>query len=226
MADERTTSRPRPRHRTIRAAVLLTALGTATLTGCGGSGKDTAAQDKPATTAAPAIGHGTAATAPPSTPPTAAVAKGAATKPAAPAPVSAPAPAPVSASVSTPAADPGPTPGCDHKMPISPDEVAVYGYTPEGGSLSLIVKAGAWGCPDPDTDGPPFVTTGKEYALPLDQAAYVTATNPITESSENQHIGVQELLDWLDAHPDSGLVFKYHAGADGTVDVLEQEFTP
>jgi hypothetical protein len=118
------------------------------------------------------------------------------------------------------------TPGCDHKMPISPDEVAVYRYTTEGGSLSLIVKAGAWGCPDPDTDGPPFETTGKEYALPLDQAAYVTATNPITESTANQHIGVQELLDWLDTHPDSGLVFKYHAGADGAVDKLEQEFTP
>ncbi|NEC87916.1 hypothetical protein [Streptomyces sp. SID12501] len=225
MAGERTTSRLRPRHRTVRAVVLLTALGTATLTGCGGSGENTAAQDKPAAAAGtPSADHSAATTAPPSTPPP--TAKGAATKPAAPAPVSAPAPAPEPASVPTPAADSGPTPGCDHKMPISPDEVAVYGYTPEGGSLSLIVKAGAWGCPDPDTDGPPFVTTGKEYALPLDQAAYVTATNPITESSENQHIGVQELLDWLDAHPDSGLVFKYHAGADGTVDDLQQEFTP
>lgn len=220
MADERTTSRLRPKHRAVRAAVLLTALGTATLTGCGGSDKDTAAQDKPATAAAPSVGHSAATTAPPSTPPP--TAKGGTTKPAAPAPVS----APVSASVLTPAADSGATPGCDHKMPISPDEVAVYRYTTEGGSLSLTVKAGAWGCPDPDTDGPPFVTTGKEYALPLDQAAYVTATNPITESSKNQHIGVQELLDWLDAHPDSGLVFKYHAGAGGTVDDLEQEFTP
>jgi len=217
MNDERTTSRLRPRYRAVRTAVLLTALGTASLAGCAGSGKGTAAQDKPATATSSAE-PATASTVPSETPsPTA---KGGTAKPVAS--VSAAA----AASASKPAADSGAKPGCDHKMPISPDEVAVYRYTPEGGSLSLIVKAGVWGCPDPDTDGPPFVTTGKEYALPLDQAAYVTATNPITESTENQHIGVQELLDWLDAHPNSGLVFKYHAVASGTVDKLEQEFTP
>jgi hypothetical protein len=220
MADERTTSRLRPSYRAVTAAVLLTALGTATLAGCAGSGKDSAAQDKPATAATSSPGHSAASTLPSSTP--SAGAKGGATKPVARASV----PAAVAASASKPAADSGMTPGCDHKMPISPDEVAGGRYTTEGGSLSLIVKAGAWGCPDPDTDGPPFETTGKEYALPLDQAAYVTATNPITESTANQHIGVQELLDWLDTHPDSGLVFKYHAGADGAVDKLEQEFTP
>jgi hypothetical protein len=215
MADEHTTSRLRPRHRAVRAVALLTALGTATLTGCGSSGKDTSTQDKAANAAAPSTGHSTTTVAPPST-----------TAPAAPAAdAGAKSPA-TSAPASAPAAGSGATPGCDHKMPISPDEVAVYRYTPEGGSLSLIVKSGAWGCPDPDTDGAPFETTGKEYALPLDQAAYVTATNPITESSENQHIGVQELLDWLEANPNSGLVFRYHAGADGTVDKLEQEFTP
>lgn len=220
MADERTTSRLRPRYRAVRTAVLLAALGTATLAGCAGSAKDNAAQDKPATAAASSADSSTASTVPSSTPsPTA---KGGTAKPVAPASVSAAA----AASASKPAADSGAKPGCDHKMPISPDEVAVYRYTTEGGSLSLIVKAGVWGCPDPDTDGPPFETTGKEYALPLDQAAYVTATNPITESTENQHIGVQELLDWLDAHPNSGLVFKYHAVASGTVDKLEQEFTP
>jgi hypothetical protein len=220
MADERTTSRLRPRYRAVGAAVLLTALGTATLAGCAGSGRNTPAQDKPATAATSSAGHSTASTVPSSTPP--ATAKEGTAKPVARASVS----AAVAASASKPAADSGVAPGCDHKMPISPDEVAVYRYTTEGGSLSLIVKAGVWGCADPDTDGPPFETTGKEYALPLDQAAYVTATNPITESTENEHIGVQELLDWLDAHPDSGLVFKYHAGADGTVDKLEQEFTP
>ncbi|WP_043218317.1 lipoprotein [Streptomyces sp. 351MFTsu5.1] len=116
--------------------------------------------------------------------------------------------------------------GCDHKMPISPDEVAVYRYTPEGGSLSLIVKYGNWGCGSPDSDGAPFETVGKETFIPMDQAADVTVTNPIVESTENQHIGVQEFLDWLEAHPNSGLVFTYHLGADGAIDRLDEVFTP
>lgn len=116
--------------------------------------------------------------------------------------------------------------GCDHKMPISPDEVAVYRYTPEGGSLSLIVKYGNWGCGSPDSDGAPFETVGKETFIPMDQAAYVTVTNPVVESTDNQHIGVQEFLDWLEAHPNSGLVFTYHLGADGAIDRLDEVFTP
>ncbi|MGW1987439.1 hypothetical protein ACWCPJ_34080 [Streptomyces collinus] len=125
-----------------------------------------------------------------------------------------------------PTASASATGGCDHKMPISPDEIAVYRYTPEGGSLNLIVRYGNWGCTPADSDGAPFVTVGKETYLPMDQAAYVTATNPVVESTENQHIGVQEFLDWLEAHPDSGLVFKYHLGADGAIDRLEEVFTP
>ncbi|MFJ7335113.1 hypothetical protein ACIQU3_16275 [Streptomyces sp. NPDC101110] len=116
--------------------------------------------------------------------------------------------------------------GCDHKMPISPDEIAVYRYTPEGGSLSLIIRHGNWGCGSPDSDGAPFETVGKEIYLPMDQAAYVTVTDPIVTSTENQPIGVQEFLNWLEAHPDSGLVFRYHLGADGAIDRLEQVFTP
>ncbi|MCF4136384.1 hypothetical protein L1856_05095 [Streptomyces sp. Tue 6430] len=116
--------------------------------------------------------------------------------------------------------------GCDHTMPISPDEIAVYRYTPEGGSLSLIVRYGNWGCGTPDSDGAPFETVGKETYLPMNQAAYVTVTNPVVASTENQRIGVQEFLDWLEAHPDSGLVFRYQLGADGAVDRLEQVFTP
>ncbi|OQR63545.1 hypothetical protein B6E66_14350 [Streptomyces maremycinicus] len=115
---------------------------------------------------------------------------------------------------------------CDHKMPISPDEIAVYRYTPEGGSLSLIVKYGNWGCGTPDSDGAPFETVGKETYLPMDQAADITVTNPIVESTENQPIGVQEFLDWLEAHPNSGLVFTYHLGADGAIDRLDEVFTP
>ncbi|MDE1687139.1 hypothetical protein [Streptomyces neyagawaensis] len=115
---------------------------------------------------------------------------------------------------------------CDHKMPISPDEIAVYRYTPEGGSLSLIVKHGNWGCGTPDSDGAPFETVGKETYIPMDQAAYVTVTNPIVESTTNQKIGVQEFLDWLDANPNSGLVFTYHLGDNGAIDRLEEVFTP
>jgi hypothetical protein len=120
----------------------------------------------------------------------------------------------------------GGTDDCDHKMPISPDEIAVYRYTPEGGFLSLIVKHGNWGCGTPDSDGAPFETVGKETFIPLDQAADITVTNPIVESTENQPIGVQEFLDWLEAHPDSGLVFTYHLGADGSIDRLDEVFTP
>ncbi|MER6158278.1 hypothetical protein ABT147_22420 [Streptomyces sp. NPDC001868] len=115
---------------------------------------------------------------------------------------------------------------CDHKMPISPDEIAVYRYTPEGGSLSLIVKHGNWGCGTPDSDGAPFETVGKETYIPLDQAADITVTTPIVESTENQPIGVQEFLDWLEAHPNSGLVFTYHLGSDGAIDRLDEVFTP
>ncbi|QFR02157.1 hypothetical protein F9278_45140 [Streptomyces phaeolivaceus] len=115
---------------------------------------------------------------------------------------------------------------CDHKMPISPDEIAVYRYTPEGGFLSLIVKHGNWGCGTPDSDGAPFETVGKETFIPLDQAADITVTTPIVESTENQPIGVQEFLDWLEANPDSGLVFTYHLGDDGAIDRLDEVFTP
>lgn len=115
---------------------------------------------------------------------------------------------------------------CDHKMPISPDEIAVYRYTPEGGSLSLIVKHGNWGCGTPDSDGAPFETVGKETFIPMDQAADITVTTPIVESTENQPIGVQEFLDWLEAHPNSGLVFTYHLGSDGAIDRLDEVFTP
>jgi hypothetical protein len=111
-------------------------------------------------------------------------------------------------------------------MPISPDEIAVQRYTPEGGFLSLIVQHGNWGCGAPDTDGAPFETVGVETFIPLDQAASITVTDPIVQSTENQPIGVQEFLDWLDAHPDSGLVFRYSLGEDGAIDRLDQVFTP
>jgi hypothetical protein len=187
------------------------------LTACGGTGggKDTGA-------AGSGAGGGSApkTTAPAKPAPGTATAAPASAAPAKPAASTAPAAKP------TAKATPAATASCDHKMPISPDEIAVYRWTPEGGALSLIVKHGNWGCGEPDTDGAPFVTVGKETYIPLDQAAYVTATNPIVESTENQRIGVQELLDWLEAHPNSGLVFRYELGKDGAIHTLEEVFTP
>ncbi|WP_369247877.1 hypothetical protein [Streptomyces sp. R41] len=121
-------------------------------------------------------------------------------------------------------ADEPPSP--DH---VDPDEIAVYRVEELDGStgkVNLVIEHGAWGCPDKDTDGAPFVVTGEDSRWALDQAAYVTATNPITDSSENQRIGVQELIDWINAHPDSGLVFRYETGDDGAIHRLEQVFTP
>ncbi|MFE0509532.1 hypothetical protein [Streptomyces sp. NPDC058964] len=227
MAPTTKTGRRRPiAFRPTAAAVCAAGVLALTLSGCNGTG---GGSDNGG--AKPGAGH-TAAAADPSGGATAVGAKPAAKssagtgtggKPTA----AAPAPAASKAS-STPiaAGTGGPDDGCDHKMPISPDEIAVYRYTPEGGSLNLIVKYGNWGCPTADSDGAPFETVGKETYLPMDQAAYVTATNPVVDSTENQHIGVQEFLDWLEAHPDSGLVFKYHLGADGAIDRLEEVFTP
>jgi hypothetical protein len=135
-------------------------------------------------------------------------------------------PSPASPSASSPA-------DCVSKPPYpddyDPDEFALYGYEEIDGitdKVNLIIQHGAWGCPEPDTDGAPFVVSGEESRWALDQGAYVTATNPIVESTENQRIGVQELLDWLDAHPDSGLVFKYEVGDDGAIHRLDEVFTP
>ncbi|MFF5497567.1 hypothetical protein [Streptomyces aquilus] len=214
-------------HRRRRIALRTLALsacaaGVLALTACSADSPDEAAATTAATASPAKAGNGAKATAPA----TAAPAGKVSTPPAAKA-------TPPPASPTSPAADTpnaagtgGEDDGCDHKMPISPDEIAVYRYTPEGGSLSLIFRHGNWGCGTPDSDGAPFETVGKETYLPLNQAAYITVTNPIVTSTENQHIGVQEFLDWLEAHPDSGLVFQYHVGADGAIDSLEQIFTP
>ena len=222
MAMTRKSSRLRPvaALRTTLTAASAAAVLALTLTACNGDDAATASPTSANTPAKPAGKEAKPATPAPGTKPsTKPPTSGAGAKPTSPAttphPAKPPAPSPVAD------AD-----GCDHKMPISPDEIAVYRYTPEGGSLSLIIKYGNWGCAPKDSDGAPFVTVGKETYLPMDQAAYVTVTNPIVESTENQHIGVQELLDWLEAHPNSGLVFQYHLGDDGAIDRLEEVFTP
>ncbi|MFF0477256.1 hypothetical protein [Streptomyces sp. NPDC004284] len=112
---------------------------------------------------------------------------------------------------------------------VDPDEFALYRIEELDGStgkVNLVVQHGRWGCASKDSDGVPFVGTGEESRWALDQAAYVTATNPIVGSSTNQRIGVQELIDWVKAHPDSGLVFRYETGNDGAIHSLEQVFAP
>ncbi|MGW4158017.1 hypothetical protein [Streptomyces sp. NPDC004788] len=110
-----------------------------------------------------------------------------------------------------------------------PDEIALYRIEEIPGStgkVNLVFQHGAWGCGSPDSDGAPFVVSGEEARWAMDQAAYVTATNPIVASSENKRIGVQELIDWVKAHPNSGLVFRYDVGGDGSIDSLQEVFTP
>jgi hypothetical protein len=141
--------------------------------------------------------------------------------------------APAGSVVSGAAVAASPAGGCSDATPspddVDPDEFAVYRVEELAGStgkVNLVVQHGVWGCPGKDTDGAPFVVTGEESRWALDQAAYVTATNPVTAGAENQRIGVQELIDWIDAHPDSGLVFRYETGDDGAIHRLEQVFTP
>lgn len=212
----------RRRQIALRTLALSTwAAGLLALTACSSHSPDAAPAATAATASPTKAGKGSGATAPATAVPAGKVSTSPDSKVATP-PSSATSPAEGSPA----AAGGGEDDGCDHKMPISPDEIAVYRYTPEGGSLSLIFRHGNWGCGTPDSDGAPFETVGKETYLPLDQAAYITVTNPIVASTENQHIGVQEFLDWLEAHPDSGLVFQYHLGADGAIDSLEEVFTP
>ncbi|HEY9371852.1 hypothetical protein [Streptomyces sp.] len=126
-----------------------------------------------------------------------------------------------------------PAPDCVTAPPnpdaYDPDEFALYRIEElpaSTGKVNLVLQHGAWGCGDKDTDGAPFVVSGEDSRWALDQAAYVTATNPIVETTENQRIGVQELIDWVKAHPNSGLIFKYQTGDDGAIHRLEQVFTP
>ncbi|WP_344368100.1 hypothetical protein [Streptomyces indiaensis] len=200
--------------------------GLVALTGCSSDARSSGGTATPAATSSPAKGErDTDGIASPQALPAHKVSPSADNK-VSPPPVPAGTPAASASGPTASAGADGADDGCDHKMPISPDEIAVYRYTPEGGSLSLIIRHGNWGCGSPDSDGAPFETVGKETYLPMDQAAYITVTDPIVASTENQPIGVQEFLEWLEAHPDSGLVFRYHLGADGAIDRLEQVFTP
>ncbi|MGW7051050.1 hypothetical protein [Streptomyces sp. NPDC054887] len=201
-----------------RPLTVLTLCATLALTGCtaDNGAPPKAADGTPSASATPATPDagaktptGTAPAAKPSTP-------------AKPTPAGGPATVPTGGKTEPPAADVT----CDHKMPISPDEIAVYRYTPEGGFHSLVVKHGNWGCGAPDTDGAPFETVGVKTFIPVADDAKVTAVTPIVESTENKKISLQQLIDWLVAHPDEGLVFRYHLGPGDKIDTLDQVFTP
>ncbi|MGW6691236.1 hypothetical protein [Streptomyces sp. NPDC054961] len=136
-------------------------------------------------------------------------------------------PTPTAPSATAAGATKTPAPGsaCDHKMPVSPDEIAVYRYTPEGGAHSLILKHGHWGCAAPGADAAPFETVGKETYLNIAEDAKITAVTPIVASTVSQSITLQQLIDWLIAHPDQGRVFRYHLNAEGVIDALDQQYT-
>ncbi|KIF03769.1 hypothetical protein PL81_22420, partial [Streptomyces sp. RSD-27] len=120
-----------------------------------------------------------------------------------------PAPAPASA---TPC-------GADHRMPVSPDTIAVHRYTPEGGMTSLIVQHGTYGCPGR------FEPSGPWTYLPIAEKARITATAPILPSAvTGRPISTSELTSWLDTHPDKGLPFRYHLDAAGVVDTLDEVY--
>lgn len=196
------------RLRTQAALAALALCGTLALTACNGDEESGA----PGTPASSAAATGTSS------------------------PTASPSPSPAPSKKPTPAAPPtatpagtkkAPTPGstCDHKMPISPDEIAVNRYTPEGGVHSLIIKHGNWGCAAPGSDTAPFVTTGKETFLNIAEDAKITAVTPIVASTVSQPITLQQLIDWLSAHPNQGRVFRYHLDSTGVIDSLDQQYT-
>lgn len=206
-----TVVRDERRPRTQAALAALALCATLALTACNGDDEAGAA----GTPAGPATSAAATVTASPS---------------ASPSPSSAPSkkPTPSTTATVTPAGTkkpPAPGSTCDHKMPISPDEVAVYRYTPEGGVHSLIVKHGNWGCAAPGMDAAPFDTVGKETFLNIAEDAKITAVTPIIASPVSKPITLQQLIDWLIAHPNQGRVFRYHLDSAGVIDWMDQQYT-
>ncbi|MGW1777372.1 hypothetical protein [Streptomyces sp. NPDC002104] len=205
--------------RTQAALAALALCGTLALTACNGD-DEAGAAGTPASPSVSAPATGTASAS--------ASASSSAQAPASPSSAPSKKPAPSASSSASPAGTkkpPAPGSTCDHKMPISPDEVAVYRYTPEGGVHSLIVKHGNWGCAAPGADAAPFETTGKETFLNIAEDAKITAVTPIVASTVSQPITLQQLIDWLIAHPNQGRVFRYHLDAAGVIDSLDQQYT-
>ncbi|GHB67968.1 hypothetical protein GCM10010347_42610 [Streptomyces cirratus] len=192
------------------AMAALAVCGVLALTACQ-NGDDLAAPDAKPTAVAPAP---PTATAPPTASATAAVPApsktGAAPKPSATA-------TPAGKNPPAPAPPPAPTCGADHRMPVSPDTIAVHRYTPEGGMTSLIVQHGTYGCPGR------FEPSGEWTYIPIAETAKITATAPIlTTVVMGRPISTSELTGWLDTHPDKGLPFRYHLNAAGVIDTLDE----
>ncbi|MFI8281304.1 hypothetical protein ACIGBH_41985 [Streptomyces sp. NPDC085929] len=186
------------------AMAALAVCGVLALTACQ-NGDDLAAPDAKPTAAAPAPPTASATVAVPTPSKTGAAPKPSAT--ATPAGKNPPAPAP----------PPTPTCGADHRMPVSPDTIAVHRYTPEGGMTSLIVQHGTHGCPGR------FEPSGAWTYIPISEKAKITATAPILPSEvTGKPISTSELTGWLETHPDKGLPFRYHLNAAGVIDTLDE----
>ncbi|MEV0992275.1 hypothetical protein [Streptomyces sp. NPDC049949] len=202
-----------PRRLRRQAAAALVLCGALTLTACNGDGGDAGAAGtgpgaspaSPSTTASSSAAPGGAA-------PSASAASSKKPSSTAGAPTAAPAkPKP-----------PAPGPACASKDAVSPNEIAVHRYTPEGGQYSLIVKHGHWGCPVAGGTTP-FVTVGEETYIPIAEDAKIGAHAPILSGSTNKPITTHELTSWLETHPNKGLVFHYNVNKAGVIDTLGQE---
>ncbi|WP_329194343.1 MULTISPECIES: hypothetical protein [unclassified Streptomyces] len=193
-------------------AAALTALAlcaTLALTGCNGDTDAGAAGSTPGSTpsATPAL---------PSAP-----AGGALPSPAKPTAKATPAASASATAPGKPKPSP-PAPACASKDAISPNEIAVYRYTPEGGQYSLIIKRGHWGCPVAG-GATPFVTVGEETWIPIAEDAGIGVHAPILSGSANKPITTHELMSWLETHPNKGLVFHYDVNKAGVIVTLGQE---
>ncbi|KOU29721.1 hypothetical protein ADK52_05295 [Streptomyces sp. WM6372] len=194
------------------AAAALALCGALALTACNGDGNGGDA-------GAAGTSPGASPASPSAAAPSSATPAGAAPTASAAAPSKKPAP-----TATTPAKPkpPAPGPACASKDAVSPNEIAVYRYTPEGGAYSLIVKHGHWGCPV--TGGTtPFETVGEETYIPIAEDAKIGAHAPILSGSMNKPITTHELTSWLETHPNKGLVFHYSVNKAGVIDTLGQE---
>ncbi|WP_327131613.1 hypothetical protein OG311_10710 [Streptomyces sp. NBC_01343] len=205
-----------PRRLRRQAAAALVLCGALTLTACKGDGGDAGAAGtgpgaSPASPSATASSS-SSSSAPGGAAPSSSAASSKKPSPTAGAPTAAPAkPKP-----------PAPGPACASTDAVSPNEIAVHRYTPEGGQYSLIVKHGHWGCPVAGGTTP-FVTVGEETYIPIAEDAKIGAHAPILSGSTNKPITTHELTSWLETHPNKGLVFHYGVNKAGVIDILGQE---
>ncbi|MFE2549605.1 hypothetical protein ACFXGI_13805 [Streptomyces sp. NPDC059355] len=198
-----------PRRMRRQAAAALVLCGAMTLTACNGDGGDAGAAG---------TSPGASPASPPATASSSAAPGGAAPSASA---ASSKKPSPTASAPAKPK-PPAPGPACASKDAVSPNEVAVHRYTPEGGAYSLIVKHGHWGCPVAGGTTP-FVTVGEETYIPIAEDAKIGAHAPILSGSTNKPITTHELTSWLETHPNKGLVFHYSVNKAGVIDTLGQE---